>query len=75
MVYLDEHSDWIEYDAFEAPNVGPRIKLTRIKKHNTAQWKELLIKNFAKISITCKCSDKPPLCVKLELEGPWTSNG
>jgi exoribonuclease R len=75
IVYLEEHSDWIDYEAHEAPNLGSRMKLTRTKKHKGAQWKEMVIKNFAKISVSCKCSEKPPLSVKLELEGPWSGGG
>ncbi|KAL3924224.1 MAG: hypothetical protein SGILL_001170 [Bacillariaceae sp.] len=73
MLYLEEHDDWIEYEGYEDPNFGNRIKLKRIKKHKVAQWKDLLVKNFTKVSVSCRCSEKPPLSVKLELEGPWTS--
>ncbi|KAG7366115.1 ribonuclease R [Nitzschia inconspicua] len=72
MLFLEEHSDWIDYEAYNAPNIGNRIKLKRTKKHKGSQWKDMLIKNFAKISVCCKCSEQPPLCVKLELEGPWS---
>jgi VacB/RNase II family 3'-5' exoribonuclease len=73
MIYLEEHEDWIQYEGYEDPNFGNRIKLKRIKKHKGAQWKDLLINNFAKVNVSCKCSEKPPLSVKLELEGPWSS--
>jgi exoribonuclease R len=73
-VYLEEHCDWIAYQAFEAPNGGSQIELRRVTKHQGAQWTNILIKNFAKVSVTCKCSDRMPLTVKLELEGPWVSN-
>ncbi|KAL3904016.1 MAG: hypothetical protein SGARI_005119 [Bacillariaceae sp.] len=73
MVYLEEHEDWIEHEAYEDPNFGNRINLKRIRKHKGAQWKDLLIKNFTKVKVSCKCSEKPPLAVKLELEGPYSS--
>jgi exoribonuclease R len=73
MIYLEEHCDWIEYRAVEVPKVGSRIELKRIKQHKGRQWKNLLIKNFAKLSVSCTCSERMPLTVKLELEGPWAN--
>jgi DIS3-like exonuclease 2 len=73
MLFLDEHTDWIKYEPIdENDSMGRRIKLERISKHNAEQWKELIIRNFVKVRISCKCHDKPPISVKLELEGPWT---
>mmetsp|Transcript_11907 Transcript_11907/g.28606 ORF Transcript_11907/g.28606 Transcript_11907/m.28606 type:complete len:948 (+) Transcript_11907:69-2912(+) len=72
MLYLEEHKNWIEYESYEAPNVGNRIKLRRIQKHKGQTWKEIVVKNFYRVLVTCKCNDKPPINVKLELEGPWT---
>ena len=75
MLFLDEHTSWIKYEAQQANNVtGRRIKLERISRHNNEHWKELMITNFVKIRVTCKCHDKPPISVKLELEGPWTES-
>jgi hypothetical protein len=82
MVYLEERKTWIDYTAYEIPELGRRIKLTRRggiqPRQNTSgeRWEELVIQNFAKVMVTCKCSDKPPINVKLELQGPWKgSNG
>jgi exoribonuclease R len=73
LVYLEEHRDWIAYTAHETSTVGcSYLELTRVKKkHQGASWKNLVIKNFVKLSVTCKCSETMPLTVKLELEGPW----
>jgi hypothetical protein len=60
MVYLEEHGDWSQYKGYEDPNFGNRIRLKRIKKHKDAQWKDLFIKNFAMINVSCKFSEKPP---------------
>jgi len=72
VVFLEEHSHWIEYEAYEVPKVGRRIQLTRTQRHKKGDnhWKELLIKNFARVLVSCGCTDRPPLNVKLELEGP-----
>jgi DIS3-like exonuclease 2 len=75
LLYLDEHKSWIDSEAYDAGDMGGRrIKLKRTAGHDGERWKELLIKNFTKIRVTCKCQDKPPINVKLELEGPWTTN-
>jgi DIS3-like exonuclease 2 len=75
LVYLEEHKDWIESESFEVRNAGRHIKLTRVAgHHNGEQWKEMLIKVFAKVRVTCVCKDKPPISVKLMLEGPWTGD-
>ena len=75
MLFLEEHTGWMKYEAQQANNVtGRRIRLERISRHNNENWKELMITNFVKIRVTCKCHDKPPISVKLELEGPWTES-
>jgi len=71
ILYLDEHKNWIEVDAYEDPKFGRRINLKRIQSHKGERWKDILIKNFLRLRVSCGCSDKPPLNVKLELEGPW----
>eukprot|EP00526_Cylindrotheca_closterium_P002831 CAMPEP_0113629878 /NCGR_PEP_ID=MMETSP0017_2-20120614/15516_1 /TAXON_ID=2856 /ORGANISM="Cylindrotheca closterium" /LENGTH=1018 /DNA_ID=CAMNT_0000540305 /DNA_START=64 /DNA_END=3117 /DNA_ORIENTATION=+ /assembly_acc=CAM_ASM_000147 len=76
LLFLDEHKDWIEFKDFTFGKGGDhpdrRIKLTRIaKKHKGEQWNELEIKFFSRIRVTCVCSEKAPIAVKLHLEGPW----
>lgn len=77
LVYLEEHKNWISFEAYSAGggnDQNRRIKLVRIAKSGSGDhnWKELVIKNFTKIRVTCKCQEKPPITVKLALEGPWT---
>jgi len=75
MLFLEEHQDWIKFEATDENNImGRRIKLERIARHNNERWKELLIRNFLKIRVTCLCQEKPPISVKLELEGPWSES-
>ena len=71
MVYLEEHKNWIEAEAYEVPKIGRRITLKRTQKHKGESWGEIVVKNFLRLRVSCGCSDKPPLNVKLELEGPW----
>mmetsp|Transcript_24188 Transcript_24188/g.67006 ORF Transcript_24188/g.67006 Transcript_24188/m.67006 type:complete len:913 (-) Transcript_24188:596-3334(-) len=71
IVYLDEHKNWIEAEAYEVPKFGRRINLKRTQTHKGERWKEIVVKNFLRLRVTCGCTDKPPLNVKLELEGPW----
>jgi len=75
VVFLDEHTNWIEYEAYEVPKLGRRINLKRTQRHKGERWKELLIKNFARVMVSCGCTDRPPLNVKLELEGPSSNEG
>jgi len=74
MVYVEEHQDWIEAEAYEHPKFGRRINLKRTQKHEGERWKEIVIKNFLRLRVSCGCNNKPPLNVKLTLEGPWEEN-
>ena len=74
IVYLEEHKDWIEFESYEHPKFGRRINLKRILKHKGERWKEIVVKNFLRLRVSCGCTDKPPLNVKLHLEGPWEEN-
>eukprot|EP00934_Nitzschia_sp_Nitz4_P009430 Nitzschia sp. Nitz4//scaffold1_size375055//22941//26060//NITZ4_000211-RA/size375055-processed-gene-0.7-mRNA-1//1//CDS//3329540850//9420//frame0 len=73
LLYLDEHTDWLSYEAIPGVEEAERkIKLLRTKAHKNETWQELIIRNFVKVRVTCSCQDKPPISVKLQLEGPWT---
>jgi DIS3-like exonuclease 2 len=74
VVFIEEHKEWIEADAYEDPKFGRRINLKRTQKHKGERWKDIVIKNFVYLRVSCGCSDKPPLNVKLTLEGPWEEN-
>lgn len=71
LVYLDEHKSWIQFESYDFLGRERRIKLKRTAKHHGERWSDLVIKNFAKVRVTCLCQDKPPINVKLALEGPW----
>ena len=71
VIYIDEHKNWIEAEAYEVPKFGRRINLKRTQTHKGERWKEIVVKNFLRLRVSCGCNDKPPLNVKLELEGPW----
>ena len=72
-LFLDEHDAWIKHSAQDGKGER-RIKLERTAKHKGEKWTEILIKFFTKIRVTCVCKDKPPIAVKLLLEGPWAEN-
>ena len=46
-----------------------KIRLTSTRRENG--WNVLEIAVFVKIMVTVYCRDKPPIDVKLRLEGPW----
>jgi VacB/RNase II family 3'-5' exoribonuclease len=71
MVYLQEHDSWIKGEPYTHLKSERRIKLERTAAHRNEGWKELDIKTFTRVRVTCMCQDKPPISVKLELEGPW----
>jgi DIS3-like exonuclease 2 len=79
LVYLEEHKDWIKGEPYTHLDSERRIKLERTATHHSERWEELVIKTFTRVRVTCKCQDKSPISVKLELEGPWvgppTGNG
>ena len=71
LVFLDEHTSWIKFEPYTIGGFDRRIKLERTSKHKGEKWKQLVIKNFAKLRVSCICQEKPPITVKLALEGPW----
>ena len=76
LLYLDEHKDVLSYrtpddrELAESVGPGPGIILDS-KKQTDTSWKSIHIQIFAKIKVTIYCRDKPPIDVKLRLEGPW----
>jgi exoribonuclease R len=73
LVYLDESKSWISSKSFEVDSER-RIRLKRNAKHEGETWNEMVIAFFSKVRVTCKCSDKTPIKVKLDMEGPWETN-
>jgi exoribonuclease R len=72
-LFLEEHQDWVKASPFVLKN-DRRIKLERTSRHNGETWSEIVIKFFTKLRVTCICDDKPPISVKIVLEGPWVDN-
>lgn len=72
LLYLQEHADVLTYASEEDKNGARRILLQQKPTDRGPQWKTLEIKVFVKLLVTVTCKDKPPIDVKLRLEGPWT---
>ncbi|KAL7569843.1 hypothetical protein ACA910_008512 [Epithemia clementina (nom. ined.)] len=81
LLYLEEHKDMLTFQNRELAGkeaaigtdstpTGPVIDLVN-QKHGDKSWTSLEIRIFAKIKVTLYCRDKPPIDVKLRLEGPW----
>lgn len=74
LVFLDEHKDWINFETYEHLGKERRIRLERSAKHKNERWTKLVLKTLTKIRVTCQCQEKPPIGVKLIMEGPWTDD-
>mmetsp|Transcript_39536 Transcript_39536/g.60778 ORF Transcript_39536/g.60778 Transcript_39536/m.60778 type:complete len:246 (+) Transcript_39536:3-740(+) len=70
LVYLDESKSWVGFESSTVDN-HRQIRLKRTAKHKGETWDEFMITFFSKVRVSCKCSDKAPIKVKLDLEGPW----
>jgi DIS3-like exonuclease 2 len=68
-LFLDEHKDMLTFESYSAKNGERRIRLQR---KGSGGWSSIDIKVFTKLSVTCLCKEKPPIDVRLKLEGPWT---
>jgi DIS3-like exonuclease 2 len=73
MLFLEEHKEGLTSEFTEQDDGGRRIVLKQKPGARGIQWGTLEIKVFTKIVVTVYCRDKPPIDVKLKLEGPWTS--
>jgi len=59
--------------ASEENNGMRRILLQQKPESNERQrWNTMEIEVFVTLSVTVLCRDKPPVDIKLRLEGPWT---
>jgi exoribonuclease R len=68
-LFLDEHKQMVESAPFEARNGTRQIKLT--SKRSASSWREITIKVFTKLKVSVVCKEKPPIDIKVLLEGPW----
>jgi len=79
LLYLQEHTDSLAYAAEEGNDGSRRILLQqKPPKPNQQQnggdpprWDTMEITIFVKLSVTVICKEKPPVDIKLQLEGPW----
>ena len=70
-VFLDEHKQLVDSEPIVAKNGQKHIKLKRKNANAGSLWSEIDIKTFAKIKVSVFCNEKPPIDIKLKLEGPW----
>ena len=73
-LFLDEHKEMVTFEPYvsktgKVEGGEKRLRLTRIGKHDN--WSQIDIKVFCKLSVNVSCKEKPPIDVKLTLEGPW----
>ena len=76
MLFLDEHKEMLSFEPYRGRNDERRIRLVRKSSGGTSastslSWTTIDVKVFAKVSVSCFCKDKPPIDVRLKLEGPW----
>ena len=73
LLYLEEHKHMLTWESSEDNDSGSRsILLKQSKtKPNVPAWGELEIRIFSKLMVTVACKEKPPIDVKLQLQGPW----
>ena len=81
-VFLDEHSEIFDTNAFEDSN-GKRKIVVRPKSNivpgmqpdegsrQSESWTSLEIGIFTKLEVSCSCKDQPPIDVRIMLVGPW----
>lgn len=72
MLFLDEHQDVLDSEFVEDDDLTRRIILRQKSDIEGIQWGALEIKVFTKLTVTVYCREKPPIDVKLKLEGPWS---
>jgi len=70
LLFLDEHKDVLTFEALEEEE-SRRILLEQKDGGSQNRWGRLEIKVFTKLLVTIYCKDKPPIDIKLKLEGPW----
>jgi DIS3-like exonuclease 2 len=70
-VFLDEHKQLVDSEPIVSKNGQKRIQLKRKNANAGSLWTEIDIKVFAKVNVSVFCNEKPPIDIKLKLEGPW----
>lgn len=70
-VFVDEHAQLVDAKPYVTKNGQRQIKLTRKNVNAGSLWSEIDIKIFTKIKVSVFCQERPPIDIKLQLEGPW----
>lgn len=68
-LFLDEHKQMVDSKAYQAKNGQRHMKLT--SKRSGSTWSDLDIKIFTKLRVSVLCKERPPIDIKVHLEGPW----
>jgi len=83
-VFLQEHEDEFDVNAFEDDDGGRRIVI-RPKTNDVPgmqrpgdgegnagdSWKSLDVRVFTKLEVACTCKMQPPIDVRVKVVGPW----
>ncbi|GKY90395.1 hypothetical protein MPSEU_000013500 [Mayamaea pseudoterrestris] len=70
-LFLLDHRDMLTYASSEDEDGTKRILLQRKADVAGEPWETIEIAVFVKLSVTILCRDRPPVDIKLRLEGPW----
>jgi exoribonuclease R len=71
MLYLQDHTDMLTYASHEEKDGTRRILLQQKLVAKVNGWDSLEICVNAKIKVTVTCREKPPVDIRLRLEGAW----
>jgi DIS3-like exonuclease 2 len=72
MLYLREHEDMLTYEPQEDAEGQRSILLEEIARgEQPKDWRRLEIRVFTKLRVKVVCQEKPPIDVKVKLEGRW----
>lgn len=84
-VFLQEHEDEFNINAFEEESTGkrrivinpktdtiPGMQPTADDDSSAPEWKSLDIRVFTKLRVACTCKMQPPIDVRVKVVGPWT---
>ena len=70
-LFVDEHKQLVDSKPYISKNGQRQIKLTRKNANEGSHWSEIDIKVFTKIKVTVLCKERPPIDIRVVLEGPW----
>jgi DIS3-like exonuclease 2 len=70
-VFLEEHKSTMIGDSYVSKNGQRQMKILRLNDTVSTLWSELDIHVFQKVEVSVFCNEKPPIDIRLRLEGPW----